>query len=318
MLLRLGTRGSQLAQWQARWVAEKLHALGVEVQLVPVKTRGDTDQRGSVAKLGGSGVFTKEIQQAVLEGSVDLAVHSLKDLPTTPVAGLRLAAVPPRGPVADVVVSRSGLPLQALPLRSTVGTGSFRRRAQLLYLFPHLVPKEIRGNVDTRLRKLEQGQYDAILLAEAGMERLGLSGRITERLGGAFFLPAPGQGALAVEIRQDDPAISAVVSRLNDYESRAAVEAERFLLVALGGGCLAPIAALAVPRGDRLILAGRVLSADGRRRIDVTLSGPISAAEELGRRVAAALKEQGAEELIAASRTFQVDSVVGSDPSTNE
>ncbi len=241
-LVRLGTRASLLAQWQAQWVAAQLHALGVEVELVPVTTSGD-QQQTPIGAIGGQGVFTKEIQRELLAGRIDLAVHSLKDLPTDAVAGLCLAAIPARAAVADALLSDKYPSLEQLPPGAIVGTGSLRRRAQLLHVRPDLQVRDIRGNVDTRLGKLHAGQYDAVILAEAGLERLGLSGQIAQRLPMAIMLPAVGQGALGLEVRSDDRPTLELIQSLDDADSRAAVSAERAMLAALRGGCLAPVAA---------------------------------------------------------------------------
>jgi len=300
--LRLGTRASALARWQADWVGARLVELGVEVILVPVTTSGDRDQRGSVAAIGAQGVFTKEIQQALLDDRIDLAVHSLKDLPTEPVDGLSLAAVPERAPPGDVLVGRQHATLDELPEGAVLGTGSLRRRAQMLHARPDLRVRAVRGNVDTRLRKLDAGDCDAVVLAEAGLQRLGLAERITQRLFPAILLPAVGQGALGLETRTDDEATRSVVGQLDHQPTHAAVVAERAMLAALKGGCLAPIAAWGRPEGDALTLTGRVLHPDGTHKIEAMLDGRIDEPTELGKRIAEALNAQGATELIRAAR----------------
>lgn len=315
LTLRLGTRGSALAQWQARWVAAQLASRGMATELVLISTEGD-QQQGSIGTLGLQGVFTKEIQRALLEGQVDLAVHSLKDLPTEAVPGLSLSAVPLREAVGDVLVSRDAARLETLPEGARVGTGSTRRRAQLLHVRPDLQVLDLRGNVDTRLRKLDEGQYDAIILAEAGLRRLGWSERIGHVIAPSQMLPAVGQGALGLETRQDDQAARTAVGLLDDPPSHAAVLAERALLAALRGGCLAPVGAWARVEADRLRLTAAVLSADGRTRlfaedaVEVRIpaegseSGEAAreAASVLGIGVAEQLLGQGAAELIAQSR----------------
>ncbi|HEY3393956.1 MAG TPA: hydroxymethylbilane synthase, partial [Lacipirellulaceae bacterium] len=228
--MRIGTRGSQLARWQAEWVAEQLRREGQDVELVEIATRGDIEQARSIEEIGTRGVFTKAIQRALLAGDVDLGVHSLKDLPTDPVEGLMLGAVSQRESPADVLVSNIAASLEILPNGARVGTGSLRRQAQLRYLRPDLQIREIRGNVDTRLRKLDEGQFDAIVLAEAGLRRLGLIERIAQVLPLDVMLPAVGQGALAIECRADDQATRRVVAALGDPASHAAVVAERALL----------------------------------------------------------------------------------------
>lgn len=300
--IRIGTRGSALARWQAEWVAARLAELGVEVSLVLITTSGDVQQKGPVETIGTRGVFTKEIQRELLEGRVDLAVHSLKDLPTDVVPGLCLAAVPERAPVSDVLASRKYSSLAELPKAALVGTGSLRRRAQILHVRPDLRTQEIRGNVETRLRKLDEGQYDAVILAEAGLRRLGLVEHITEVLPASVSLPAVGQGALGLETREDDENTRRILARLDDPASHAGVLAERAMLAALEGGCLAPIAAWGRMEGDRLVLTGRVLDADGARRLEATSQGTAPGAEDLGRRVADDLIAQGAAELIGAAR----------------
>jgi hydroxymethylbilane synthase len=298
----LGTRASALARWQADWVAARLRQLGVEVLLIPITTTGDRQTEAPIGGIGGRGVFTKELQRALLEERIDLAVHSLKDLPTDEVSGLCLAAVPDRGPVGDAFVSRSCPSLAALPSQAVVGTGSLRRRAQLLHERPDLVFQDVRGNVDTRLRKLDEGHCDALILAQAGLERLGLAARITERLALETLLPAVGQGALGLETRSGDPVTRREVEKLGHAGTRAAVLAERSMLAALEGGCLAPIAALGrVDRGV-LRLRGRVIHPNGGVQIEATDSSAPEDAVLLGQRVAAALTAQGAADLIRTSR----------------
>jgi hydroxymethylbilane synthase len=301
MTLRIGTRGSPLARWQAEWVAAQLQQLGFEIELVPIVTAGDR-QQAPLDTVGGRGLFTKEIQRALLEGQIDLAVHSLKDLPTDEIPGLSLAAVPPRASIHDVLVCSRYASLEALPAGATVGTGSLRRRAQLLHVRPDLEMQDIRGNVDTRLRKLQQGDFDAVVLAEAGLQRLGLAQHIAEVLPTDIMLPAVGQGALGLESRADDTAVRQTVAPLNHAETHAAVRAERAMLAALEGGCLAPIAAWGRREDDRLWLTGRVVGADGRQRLEATSSTAAGDAVELGRDVAAALLAQGAGKLVQAAR----------------
>ncbi len=300
--LRLGTRASALARWQARWVADALQSIGADVELVPITTRGDTAQGDAIGNLGAPGVFTKELQRSLVDERIDLAVHSLKDLPTDIVEGLALAAVPPRESPFDVLLSRHG-PLDRLPPGATVGTGSLRRRAQLLHARADLQMRDIRGNVDTRVAKLAAGEFDAIVLAEAGLRRLGLERHVSQRFEHAVLLPAVGQGALGIEVRAGDVATRAIVERLDDAASHAAVLAERTLLAALQGGCLAPIGAWArVEAGGRMRLDAAVLSADGKMRLADGGEDALAAAVALGNRVAAALLDAGAGRLIEASR----------------
>lgn len=304
--LRLGTRGSPLARWQAEHVAALLAALAVDVELIPITTQGDVTT-GPLGAVGGQGLFTKEIQRALLDDRIDLAVHSLKDLPTDAVAGLALTAVPERESPGDVLVCNTASSLQDLPPRSRIGTGSTRRKSQLLFARPDLEVHDIRGNLDTRLRKLDAGDYDAIVLAEAGLRRLQLAARITQILPKSLMLPAVGQGALGIETRADDAVTCALVAPLNDGPTRAAALAERAMLRALRGGCMAPVGAWGRVEEGELKLAGVVLSANGQQRIAAAGVASPQAAEALGVQVAEALLEQGAAELIAASRIAPPD-----------
>ncbi len=305
--LRLGTRGSLLAQWQANWVTAELRNRGLEIELIAITTRGDEQAAsGSPAALesgspAGTGIFTKEIQRELLAGRIDLAVHSLKDLPTEIVPGLTLAAVPERAPVADVLVSDRFASVELLPPGAVVGTGSLRRRAQLLYHRNDLEMRDIRGNVDTRLRKLQEGRYEAIILAQAGLLRLGLMKHATQILPLDLMLPAVGQGALGIEARADDDACEALAC-LDHRATRAAVKAERAMLAALHGGCMAPIAAWGRIEGKQLVLTGRVLDPAGTRKLEAERAGTEEEAEALGRSVADALLAKGAAELIVACR----------------
>ena len=301
--IRIGTRASPLAQWQANWVADQLRAGGVEVALVPITTAGDRDQQGPIGAIGTSGVFTKELQRALLDGRIDLAVHSLKDLPTEKVEDLVLAAVPPRDSPGDALLSRGRLSLADLPAGAKVGTGSLRRQSQLLFARPDLQVSEIRGNVETRVRKLHERQYDALVLAEAGLKRLGLEAEIVEILPKSLMLPAVGQGALGFEARADDSPTLAAISRLDDVTTHNAVLAERSLLATLRGGCLAPVGAWGrLEQDGNLRLTAAVLSRDGRRRLIAEGAEPPVLAVQLGQRIADQLLAQGAAELIALSR----------------
>jgi hydroxymethylbilane synthase len=299
--IRLGTRGSALARWQAEWVAARLTDLGVEVEFVEISTSGDRQQT-PIGASSSPGLFTKEIQRALLDVRIDLAVHSLKDLPTDEVPGLALSAVPPRASVSDALVCRNHDSLDALPGGAAMGTGSLRRRAQLLHVRPHLQMKDIRGNVDTRLRKLDEGQYDAIVLAEAGLRRLDLADRITQLLPVETVLPAVGQGALGLETREDDRAVQEALLPLNDAATHASVRAERVMLAKLRGGCLAPIGAWGRVEEGTLHLTGRVLSPDGSQRIEATASGTLNDAAQVGVGVAKDLEAQGAGDLIRRCR----------------
>jgi len=306
-----------LARWQADWVAARLGEVGVEVEMVLLTTRGDREQVGPIGAMGGQGVFTKELQRALLAGEIDLAVHSLKDLPTDAVGGLTLAAVPPRGPSGDVLVSRKVSSWEELPQGAVVGTGSLRRRAQLWHARPDLKMQDVRGNIDTRLRKLAEGQYDALILAEAGLERLGLAGEIAQVLPKTLMLPAIGQGALGLETRSDDAGTRSALARLDDRETHAAVTAERALLAALRGGCLAPVGAWGRIEDGRLRLSAVVLSQDGALRIAAEAAGDVASAAAMGESVAAELLARGAGELITAARgQFAPGAAPGTPPAT--
>ncbi len=298
--IRLGTRGSALALWQAHFVADRLRdvAPDVAVELVEIETSGDVSHDAPLTVIGGQGAFTKEIQRALQVGHVDVAVHSLKDLPTFAVDNLILAAVPPRGPTGDALVSRRHASFAALPPGATIATSSLRRRAQLLHRRPDLKLVEIRGNVDTRLRKLVEQDLDGLILAEAGLVRLGRAGDISEILDPAWMLPAVGQGALGLECRADDAATRAVLQRLDDPATHYCVLAERSLLRGLGGGCQVPIGAVTQVRAGQLWLRGVVLSPDGRRRLEHVVEGTRLEAEALGQRAAENLLARGAGEIL--------------------
>ena len=299
-MIRLATRGSALALAQSTQVAEALRALGHEVELVTVTTHGDTSS-AAIAQLGGTGVFVTALRDALLAGDVDLAVHSYKDLPTAPAEGLVIAAVPLRQDPRDALVARDGLTLGELPAGSRVGTGSPRRTAQLLALGMGLEIVPIRGNVDTRLGRVSSGDLDAVVLARAGLVRLGRADEITETLDPIQLLPAPAQGALALECRRDD-ALVAAVAALDDADSRAAVTAERALLAALEAGCSAPVGGLAdVALGDdgpELFLRGLVAALDGSDAVRLSVTGPTHDAAGVGQRLAAELLDLGAAELM--------------------
>jgi len=302
--LRLGTRGSPLALWQANHVAGLLRRVAgdLAIDLVTIETTGDQVRDRPLSQLGGDGVFTKEIQRALQEHRADVAVHSLKDLPTVPVEGLMLAAVPPRGPSGDAFVSRRHACFDALPAGATVASGSLRRRAQLLHRRPDLRLVDIRGNVETRLRKLAEQDLDAIILAQAGLERLNLAAWITEILDPQWMLPAVGQGALGLECRTDDRRSRQVLAQLDHPPTSRAVRAERALLAGLGGGCAVPIGAQTRLDGDTLTLRGLVLSPDGVRRVVDDIAGPSVEAEALGQRLAEQLLAKGAKALLSEPR----------------
>lgn len=304
--LRIATRKSPLALWQAEYVAKCLRQAEITTVLVPMVSSGDTDMR-PIDGTRQVGLFTKRIQQALLDDEADIAVHSLKDLPTEQNPTLTLAAVPERETVLDSLVSKTCLRLDDLPEQACIGTGSKRRAAQLLNLRPDLRVMPIRGNVQTRLGKLEDGEFDAIMLAEAGILRLEMNDLPRTQFTTEEMLPAPGQGALGIEVRSGDPACDAV-KILDHLPTRAAVNAERKLLALLHGGCLAPIAALAKLTGDSLQLKSTVLSQDGSARLDETHSLPtdspsmLDTAEQLAELAATALLARGAADLISAAR----------------
>jgi len=311
--IRIATRSSRLALWQAEHVAARLAtaAPDIPVEIIHVSTLGDRDLTAPLSSLGTFGVFTREVQRVVLDNHADLAVHSLKDLPTDFVDGLCLAAVPDRGPVFDTLVLPSGATLDpasqltawgSLPHGARLGTGSLRRQAQLLHSRPDLKLLEIRGNVETRLRKLDAGEYDGIVLAVAGLERLGLAGRITQPLQPPVMFPAVGQGALGLECRTDDSKLQAILRRISDEPTLAAVTAERALLAELRAGCHAPLGVYCSIAGDQLKLEAVVLSPDGVSRIHAVETSSVTSPVELGRAVALALRNQGADALILAAK----------------
>lgn len=299
--LRLGTRGSALARWQTEFIAAQLSAVwpGLTVGIEVLHTQGDRTLDKPLPLIGGKGLFTAELEAALHSGAIDLAVHSLKDLPTELPSGIVIGAIPERANVHDVAVSRSGQSLAALPSGAVVGTSSRRRAAQLLHAYPQLRTADIRGNVDTRLRKAldPDGAYDAILLAAAGVERLERSAAITEVLPLDLMLPAPGQGALAVQCR-DEAGLLRLLQPLDDAATRAAVTAERAFLSALGGGCSVPVAAHARLAAGRLHLRGRVASLDGHEFVDVAGDAILEDAAELGVLLATRALAQGAAQLL--------------------
>ena len=299
----LGTRGSSLALCQARIVQTKLEASLRDrpIRLQTIKAQADRHPDVPLVALGGEGIFVKELEEALLASRIDAAVHSLKDLPLTLPPPLRIAAVLKRDEPRDALVSRSGDPLDRLPSGARIGTSSLRRRSQLWHQRRDLTLLEIRGNVDTRLRKLDEGQYDAIVVAACGLIRLGLEERITEYLDFSQMLPEPGQGALAIEARVDDRTTLDLVSVLEDPVSRACVEAERAFLRMLGGGCRVPIAAYASCKEGLLELEGAVIAPDGHKEIRGTLSAPITDPILLGNRLAQRLESEGALDLLKPS-----------------
>ena len=299
----IGTRGSSLAMCQAQIVQTKLEERcpGHPFTIQTIKAQADKNPELSLTAMSGEGVFVKELEAALREERIDVAVHSMKDLPLEIPNGLRIAAVLEREEPRDALVSRSGERFDKLPAGSRVGTSSLRRRSQLLHRRGDLAMLDIRGNVDTRLRKLDEGRYDAIVLAACGLIRLGLEERITEHLDLSDMLPEPGQGALAVEARADDMLLTEMVSQLDDAESRTCVDAERAFLRALGGGCRVPIAAYASCEHGVLKLEGAVIAPDGHQQVRGAIEGPVTEPVSLGERLAQQLTQQGARELLELS-----------------
>lgn len=298
--IRIGTRGSRLALWQANWIktslAGKFPALSVEIAVI--KTSGDKILDVPLAKIGGKGLFVKEIEEALLNGSIDLAVHSMKDMPSLIPDGLSIGAVPARETPADVLISKSGSRFLELRTGARIGTSSLRRAAQLRRGRPDIEIVPLRGNLDTRLRKLESEPLDAIVLAAAGVKRLGLEDQITEYLDPDLMLPAVGQGALCVEIRKNDPEIEPLVMALDHGETRTAVMGERAFLNRLGGSCQVPIAGLGTLQNNQLVLQGLVSAIDGHTVIRDTERGAPALPEQTGVRLADRLLSMGAEEIL--------------------
>jgi hydroxymethylbilane synthase len=312
--IRVGTRASLLARTQTEWFVDRLRGLGHDVEIETISTQGDSRTDVPIAAIGGDGVFVRELERALLDRRIDAAVHSLKDMPTAETPGLEVACVPVRATPFDVLVARSACTLESLPPGAVVGTSSVRRVAQVRALRHDLVIRPLRGNVDTRLRRLDAGDYDCLVLAGAGLERLALGGRITHVLRPDGFWPAVSQGALGVQIRADDERLRTVLSPLDDPATHRAVRAERSCLAALAGGCLAPIGGWAREAADGgLVLGACVLEIDGDvvRRVVAEASTTIrdegwravsAAADALGKRVAALLLDQGADRMLARMR----------------
>lgn len=298
----LGTRGSTLALAQSGMVKADLEAMGLSVRMEVICTTGDSDQHSALSRIGGKGLFTRELDLALIEGRIDLAVHSLKDLPTELEHGLSLAVVPKREDPRDVLVGPEGalaeVTLRTLPPGARVGTGSLRRQALASAFRPDVKVVNIRGNLDTRIAKVDRGEFDVIIVAAAGIRRLGLWSRVTEPLERTSWLPAPGQGALGLITRSGDAKMEAILKPLDHPPSHIAVRAERALLAALGGGCHTPIAALGLPHGSGLRLWGMVASPDGKRVVLADGSGGIADPEMLGGCVGRILVERGASEVL--------------------
>ncbi|MDF1536015.1 MAG: hydroxymethylbilane synthase [bacterium] len=298
--IRIGTRGSQLALWQANWVKEQLirHHPNLDVQIRTIKTTGDKILDVPLAKVGGKGLFVKEIEEALLDKSVDLAVHSMKDVPTELPEGLGIVAVSRREDPRDAVLGSADTPILELPEGAKIGTSSLRRQAQLLAARPDFVIQPLRGNINTRLRKLKEGMYDAIILAMAGVSRLGWENEVTEVIDPDIMLPAIGQGALGIEARLADKTTLDRIAFFNDDATSSCVTAERAFLHRLEGGCQVPIAAHAVREGDKVALTGLVASVDGRRIIRDTDRGPAADAAKLGSSLAGRILEAGGREIL--------------------
>ena len=298
MRIIIGSRGSQLALWQANWVKERLTAAGYELEIKIIKTTGDKLANIPLTQSGTKGLFIKEIEEALVAEEVDLAVHSLKDLPTEQPEGLTVAAVPEREDARDVLISKDGRGFSELPPGARVGTSSLRRQSQLRRLRADLEIVPMRGNLDTRLKKLDRGDCEAVVLAAAGVRRLGLADRITEYFSPEQLCSAVGQGALAIEIRADDQRMQKLVAPLDDSPTHRAVLAERAMLCHLGGGCQVPIAAHATLTSEQLRLVGVVASLDGSEIVRASAFGPADEPEALGATVARSLLEQGARAIL--------------------
>lgn len=302
--IRIATRSSELALWQAEHVKTLLEEAGdgVDVEIVHIKTLGDRNQTDALRQFGGTGVFTREVQKSVLDGDTDIAVHSLKDLQTDPTAGLTLAGIPDRASTADALLLPQGSAigsLDELPKGATIGTGSPRRQAQLLNVRPDLQMKEIRGNVGTRIRKLDEGDYDAIVLAEAGLSRLGLEARISCLLKPPLMYEAVGQGALGIECREDDESVVAALESISNQDVVYRTRAERILLAELRAGCHAPLGVSTQIEAGQLTLTAVLLSLDGTKRLQASDCGVAENAAETGKAVASQLLGQGGSELMA-------------------
>ncbi len=294
--LRIGTRKSKLALWQANYVKERLESKGYSVELVLITTTGDKILDAPLAKIGGKGLFVKEIEEALLRGDIDLAVHSLKDVPMVLPEGLILGAITEREEPFDVLISRDGRRLQELPEGAKVGTSSLRRQVQIKRKRPDLRVETLRGNVDTRLRKLEEGLYDAIVLAYAGVKRMGFEERVSQVL--EDFIPAVGQGSLAIEIRQEDKRVYEAIAFLDHRESRIRAECERAFLRELQGGCQVPIGAYAWIEGEKLKLKAFISDLEGKRFLEGVEEGDPHQAEQIGKKLARRLLEEGGKAIL--------------------
>jgi hydroxymethylbilane synthase len=297
--IRIGSRGSMLARWQAEFVRKKIfETTGVDAEIVIIKTTGDKLQQAPFSQIGGKGVFTKELEEALLDEEIDLAVHSVKDIPTNVPSRLCFPVICSREDARDCVVAAKGETLATLRQGARIGTSSLRRQSQVRHLRPDLDVRDLRGNVDTRLRKVESGEYDAILLAKAGLDRLGWSNRISEVLSPDVCMPAVGQGALGIQARLRDTEISDALAPLDDYETRQSIVAERALLSTLEGGCQVPLGAWARFERGELAIDAIVCSPDGTQLVRQRATAPPEEARELGNRVAQLLSAAGAREIL--------------------
>ena len=300
--VKIGTRGSKLALWQANWVKSEIEAKypETEASLVVIKTKGDKILDVPLAKVGGKGLFVKEIEEALLDKRIDIAVHSMKDMPAELPDQLHIGAVPRRENPRDVLISNQNTPLSLLPKGSRIGTSSLRRSAQLLHTRPDIIIEPLRGNLDTRLKKLQNQDFDAIVLAAAGVQRLGIAHRITEFLDETVMLPAVGQGALCIECRKEDRNVNAIIDALNHEDTRTVVFGERAFLNELGGGCQVPIAAHGRLVDNNFTLTGLVASVDGKTIFKDSINGPKEQSEELGKALGERLVGLGAGKIIDA------------------
>jgi hydroxymethylbilane synthase len=293
--IRIGTRGSELAMVQARFIAEKIKTKyrDIAIEIVPIKTRGDRMQNISLVKLGGKGVFVKEIEEALLRDEIGIAVHSMKDVPVELPDGLEISVVPEREDPRDVLISKNNVKMEQLPKGAKIGTGSLRRRMQLLNFLPDIEVVPLRGNLGTRIRKIETEGLDGIIAAAAGMKRMGWAAKVSQFIPVETMLPSAGQGVLGIEVRKDDDKIREIISFLNHGETFTEVSAERAFLKTLGGGCQVPIACMGKKRGDMLILKGLVGSTDGKIVIEDEVRGAIEDGEELGNTLAETILSRG-------------------------
>jgi hydroxymethylbilane synthase len=304
-VIRIGSRGSQLARWQSEHIAAQLRAAGHEVSIEIIRTTGDRMQDVTFAQVGTKGMFTKEIEEALVDNRIDLAVHSLKDLPTELAPEFAIAAIPERADARDVFVSVDYASFAELPPHATVGTSSLRRQSQLRAARPDIHFIEFRGNVDTRLRKLSEGQAQGIVLAAAGLARLGRTEWVREHFAASIVCPAAGQGALAIECRADDPATHVAVAFLDHLDTRFAVTAERVALARLGGGCQVPIGIYCAREDAHFTITGAVAAPDGSRVVRAAISDSPTTPEDLGNQLAAALLHKGAREILFVEEEFR-------------